>query len=200
MKDTAEGYCILILAAGSSSRMGKSKQLLPIGNTTLLRQVIQEAQLAKPSHIVVVLGANEQHHKSEIGSQSIEIVKNNDWERGIGSSIKVGVKYILEKHTQLKGLIISVCDQPYLRHKQFIKLIEVHSKTKKQIAASAYCNALGVPVLFDLSIAPALSELNDNQGAKEILKRHSEQIASVDFPKGEIDLDTIEDYNRFIQQ
>ena len=86
MSDSLEHIVIVILAAGSSSRMGEPKQLLPYNHTTLLGNAIEQAKKSDAQKIVLVLGANahliEEAHKSA----EVEFVINPDWENGMGSS------------------------------------------------------------------------------------------------------------------
>ena len=190
---------ILILAAGSSSRMGRSKQLLPIDGKPLLVKIVETALDADTGKVVVVLGANEDEHRKILENYPVEIISNPLWENGMGSSIKSGLKFIQQNNFNSQAVIISVCDQPHLSHSHLTALANGYLHTKKPIVASAYKNTIGVPVLFAQSMINDLLEIKDSDGAKKLVQQHAEQVYPVPFPLGAIDLDTMGDYNTFNQ-
>ena len=85
---------IILLAAGASSRMGQSKQLLLIEGEPLLLRSVKIALSGKPHHVVVVLGAGEHEHSNIIKHLPVEIVINTHWKNGMGSSIKAGLAHL----------------------------------------------------------------------------------------------------------
>lgn len=190
---------ILLLAAGSSSRMGQSKQLLAIQGKPLLQKSTEVALEASTGKVVVVLGANGEAHRNVLKDFPIEIIFNENWQSGMGSSIKAGLKYINQHHPESTAIIISVCDQPYLTSKHLNELVNLYNETQSKIVASSYKNTLGVPILFDQTNFEALRKITDDEGAKNIITTQGNQVVAVPFPLGEIDLDTMEDYNTFIQ-
>jgi molybdenum cofactor cytidylyltransferase len=190
---------IIILAAGSSSRMGRSKQLLEIEGEPLLCRCVKVALQVNPSSAVVILGANEKPHRDVIEKLPVRIISNHYWNTGMGSSIKTGLNYLLQSGAELDGVIIMVCDQPALTSDHLRKLIETFYKKKKTIIASGYSNSSGVPVLFGRSFFSNLLLLGDDHGAKKIVTQFPEQVETVAFPKGSLDLDTEEDYLNFLK-
>jgi len=190
---------IIVLAAGSSSRMGRSKQLLEIDGQPLLCSCVNQALAVNPSHVVVVLGANEKPHRELLEKLPVKIVSNFYWKTGMGSSIKTGLNYLLQSGGELDAVILMVCDQPALTSEHLVKLIEKFQERKKAIIASSYSNSNGVPVLFGRSFFSNLLLLNDDQGAKKIVQQFPDQVDAVVFPKGSIDLDTEDDYQNFLK-
>jgi len=190
---------IIVLAAGSSSRMGRSKQLLEIDGQPLLCRCVEHALAASPSRVVVVLGANEKPHRGLLEKLPVEIVSNFYWKTGMGSSIKTGLNYLIQSNGELDGVILMVCDQPALTSEHLLKLIQKFHEKKKAIIASSYSKSNGVPVLFSRSFFSNLLLLNDDQGAKKIVQQFPDQVETVAFPKGSIDLDTEEDYQKFLK-
>lgn len=191
---------ILLLAAGCSSRMGQSKQLLEINGIPLLRHSAQVAIAAGASAVVVVLGANEEPHRKALESVPVEIVVNHYWKDGMGSSIKTGLHYIIQEHGEAKSVLIMVCDQPALTAAHLSALFHQSARTEKKIAASAYDNTLGVPAVFGRSFFSNILMLRDDQGAKKIIDQFSDQVTSVPFSAGSIDLDTTSDYTKYLQE
>ena len=191
---------IIILAAGSSSRMGRSKQLLEIEGEPLLCRCVRVAQAVNSNQVVVILGANEKAHREIIDKLPVHIISNYYWKTGMGSSIKTGINYLIQEVSELEAVIIMVCDQPALTAEHLEKLIQKFNQTKKSIIASSYSNSNGVPVLFGRSFFSNLLLLSDDQGAKKIIQQFPGQVATVEFPKGSFDLDTEEDYQNYLKQ
>jgi molybdenum cofactor cytidylyltransferase len=191
-------YGIIILAAGNSSRLGRSKQLLPYQNKTLLRNAVEQSLLVPQSSILVVTGAFKEIVENELNNDQILVRYNADWETGMASSIKAGVSEMLLHYPSLDALLITVCDQPFLNTEIMSSLIAEHNKTNKSIVASAYNDTLGTPVLFSKKYFLQLQELEGQEGAKKIIMKHAEDTASVNFPQGGIDIDTGEDYRNLL--
>lgn len=180
---------IIIIAAGASNRLGQPKQLLKLQGETLLNRTINEA--AKVSErIIVVLGAHFQDISKTITNNSVTIIHNETWAEGMASSIREGLLLCLDA----PRVIISICDQPYLTGDIFEKLIAFSNLTGKPIVASDYGGVLGVPILFEKEIFEQLLELKGDKGARSILPKYKGEIGEVPFEKGEIDIDTIEEW------
>ena len=189
---------IVILAAGNSSRLGRPKQLLEYKESTLLKNTISEALNVPNSFVIVVTGANNQNIEKDLDSAAITLCFNEDWETGMSSSISKGLKEILHLNPDSEKCIFAVCDQPFVTSSIFENLINEYHKTQKGIVASAYSETLGTPVLFHKKYFNELLDLKGQEGAKKIIKKYLEDTVSVPFAKGNIDIDTEEDYTTLI--
>jgi molybdenum cofactor cytidylyltransferase len=193
--ESSRESAILILAAGSSSRLGQSKQLLQYQGQSLLQRTSSLA-CAICRQVVVVLGSNFDNHAKEIANLSAYVVNNQDWQKGMGHSLKVGVKEILSRWPTAKAILVLVCDQPRLTQQHLELLIEWAANVPQSIVCSSYGTTLGVPALFKKEMFPKLLEIADNEGAKKLIQQHAEQVVSIPFRGGEIDIDTPEDLNK----
>ena len=191
-----KNYGVLILAAGASRRMGTSKQLLQIDGQSLLRKTIQTALAISPFQCAVVLGADFEVHVKEIEGLPVEGIHNPEWDNGIGSSIKAGIRSL--QRNPPDAFFILVCDQPLLTHSHLKRMADRYESTGSAIVASTYQEIAGVPALFDWSVSEKLLQLEDNEGAKKIIKAMCTSF--VDFEGGETDLDTEGDYNQFLNK
>jgi len=186
---------IIILAAGSSSRLGQPKQLLAYKNATLLRHSINQASAVPNTIIFAVTGSHKDLIEKEVQDFEITISHNPDWESGMSSSIKKGLTDLLTEYPDCESCIFAVCDQPFVTHAVFENLIAEYQKSHKAIIASAYAETLGTPVLFDKKYFNELLQLKGQEGAKKIITRFAEDVIAVPFEKGNIDIDTMEDYS-----
>lgn len=189
---------IIILAAGRSARLGSLKQLLLFKHKTLLQHTIDEASATGASPIIVVTGAYAKAIETSMDNDKVEIVFNESWEEGKGSGIVAGVKKIITSYKNVQNIILAVCDQPYVTAALFLQLNQTQLESGKNIVASAYADTLGTPVLFTRKYFQQLLDLIKEEGAKKILMTYNEDVASVDFPQGYIDIDTQEDYEGFL--
>lgn len=191
-------YGAIILAAGGSTRMGQSKQMLDIRGQKLLPKTIGTVLRSHIQSVVVVLGARAEDHIKMIKEFPVEVVQNKDWAKGMGNSLKAALLHLIASHPALDAVIVLVCDQPLLESQNVQNLISAFEESRKPVIASRYSGMPGVPALFDRSYFDKLSTLPDDQGAKKIILQNRTDVLEVDFAGGEVDLDTPEDYDTFM--
>lgn len=192
-----KNIAIIILAAGSSSRLGRPKQLLELDGNTLLQKSITTA-LEVSKNVIVVLGANNKLIRSTISNFPIKIVLNEDWETGMSSSIRSGMKAINESNTQ--GVLIMLCDQPHVDALLLKKMFSIFERRGQSIIASEYEQKVGVPAIFDISFFQKLKTLEGKKGAKPLIMNNLKKVDRVVFEKGKIDIDTEEAWEEFKKQ
>jgi molybdenum cofactor cytidylyltransferase len=176
---------VIILAAGSSSRMGQSKQLLPWKDGTLLSHAIQTAMNSKAGKVYVVAGKD----KDLVKDFPVSVVINESWEKGIGSSIKAGVKAAKDS----EAILLMTCDMPFVASDHLNNIIEHYIKTNQKIVASKYLGTIGIPALFSREMFDELMMIGDDEGAKKIISNIKYRMSNVDLKSG-TDIDTPEDY------
>jgi molybdenum cofactor cytidylyltransferase len=183
----------VVLAAGKSSRIGQPKQLLEFRGKTLVYRAVDAAIEANCSPVIVVTGDVHAEVKNALAATKAILVQNSHWRRGIGTSIRVGMRYVIDNAPDVDAALLLVCDQPFVDFDVLSALIALHFKTRKPIVASGYADTLGVPALFHHSIFPELLRLSGDAGAKPIILCNRERVAELPFPLGKIDIDNLED-------
>ena len=162
--------------------------------------MINEAQRTTAKHVVVVLGANASLITGKVkasGTRTFFVV-NDNWGCGISSSIHTGVAKSIELSPETAGVMLMVCDQPFVKFTHLQKLVEAHRETRKPIVASHYQGAAGTPVFFNSRYYDDLLKLEGDTGAKKIIAEHKDDVFLVEFAGGEVDIDTEEDYKRIL--
>jgi len=191
---------IIILAAGSSSRMGQPKQRLVYQDKTLLQRAIEAAKGVQAHALLVVLGANNQTILDDVDSKHLDIVINPEWEQGMSSSIKSGITALQTLYPKVNDVLMMLCDQPFVGTELLIKLIEAKPPTDDAIVACKYKDTIGVPVLFSKDWFADLQDLKGEDGAKKLLLIHQNKVVTVPFDQGSIDIDTPDDYQQLLNK
>jgi len=187
----------IVLAAGSSSRMGRPKQLLKIGGVTLVDRTITVARGAGFTRPVLVLGA----HADTISRQSqmachCDIVVNQDFHKGQSSSLVAGIRHILGT---CDGAVVMLCDQPFLHAKLIRELTDVFISVKPDFLYPVHKQQRGNPVVLNSSVFQKLLNATGDQGARFLLNDSSLHIVAhdVDDPAVLIDIDTPAEYEKY---
>ncbi|MFX0556992.1 nucleotidyltransferase family protein [Maribacter sp. CXY002] len=191
---------IVIVAAGSASRMGQIKQLLPWKGSSLLEHAITTLLKVQNQDIVLVLGSKAHEILDKTDLTKIETVVNQKWEKGIGSSIAYGIQHLLNKKNQYEGVLVCLADQPLLSTAYYQSLIEDFKVDTAQIIATNYEKGPGVPAVFPNSLFIELSLLDEDYGAKHILRSNKVPLKLKNAGTQIADIDTIEDYKTLCQQ
>ena len=168
--------------------------MLPYNDKSLLQHVISEAISSYASPVIVVLGANSDLVSKEIDKSKVYMIENDEWEEGMASSVRIGLSTLLKIFPSADAVIFMVCDQPYVSASLLNDLINTQVDTCKPIVACNYGETIGPPALFHRSFFEELMQLKGDAGARKIIQQHGDEVVTVLFPKGKIDIDTKEDY------
>lgn len=191
---------IIILAAGSSSRLGKPKQLLNYQGQNLLNHAIETATVSNAGSVIVVLGSNATEIEKQIHTDNVYIVFNENYEEGMASSIRCGLEASQKLPTPVNAIILMLCDQPFVNTSLLNDIIKTHKDTDKAIVSCSYVNTFGPPTLFHKSIFNELLELKGDIGARKIIHDHINDTATIPFEVGEVDIDTEADFQKLINK
>jgi molybdenum cofactor cytidylyltransferase len=187
-------FGIVVLAAGSSTRMGSPKQLLDYGGKPLLRHAADVALRSMCyGDVMVVLGSHAHELRPALAGLPVTILENRRWEEGMGTSIQTGVAHA--EATRLDGVILALGDQPLITPESLDRLIHTHIETGHPIVAAQYAGTVGVPVFFSREFFPDLLALKPQQGCKGVILSHPEHAFHLACPEAEIDIDTPQDYS-----
>lgn len=189
---------LIVLAAGESSRMGKPKQLLPFGKTTLLRHAVLTATQTALYPIITVLGAHSEACREQIRDLPVHIVTNRNWEMGMGSSIGFGIETLLRIAPRSYGVLLMLHDQPLITNERLAKLVALKRSSHALIVSSSYEGTVGVPAIFDRKLFVALQGLRGVEGAKKVLNAHASKVLTVPTPEAAWDIDTPEEYQTLV--
>lgn len=183
---------VLLLAAGSSTRLGRPKQLLSWGTTTLLRHSAETALAAELGPVIVVLGAVDEPCREALRELPVRVVGNPLWEEGMGSSIAAGMASISEADAE--GVLIALADQPAVTAETMRGLAKAFRRGESSMVASAYAGTHGPPAVFAARMFGRLRGLSGKAGAKALFA--DGEVTGVPCPEAELDIDTEADLQR----
>ncbi|GAB4127245.1 MAG: hypothetical protein OHK0050_40470 [Roseiflexaceae bacterium] len=182
----------LILAAGSSSRMGRPKQLLDWGGRPLVRVVAEHALAAALDQVLVVTGAEQYAVEQALADLPVRFIHNPHYAEGQSGSLRVGVAAL---PTDAEQVLVLLGDQPFVTP-AIINAILAAGQRGAAIVAPHYAGVRGNPVLFARPLFAELLAIRGDQGARSILAADPARITMVTFddPRPQIDIDTPEIY------
>ena len=179
----------LVLAAGASTRLGQPKQLLEYQGELLVERAVRVAREAGAHAVFVVLGAHYQPIFRVLSNidPPVRVLLNQGWQQGMGNSIALGAA--AADRDGVDDLLVLTCDQIHVTA-EHLRLL-VRASRRDHVVASVYAEHRGVPALFPEFSFHALQELRGDTGARDLLQK--EDVLSVPFPLGDIDIDTPKD-------
>jgi molybdenum cofactor cytidylyltransferase len=183
----------IVLAAGASTRLGQPKQLLQMNGESLLHRTIRLAEKAGCAPIFVVLGFEAERMRREAADLDVRVVSNPKWQSGLGSSLRSGMEALMKESQLPQKVALLLSDQPMLSSEILFNLVKNSAEIGSLIVASSYTGRLGVPAVFRKELYPDLQKVEGDKGAREVIQRYRDQTASIDFPEGAIDIDTVQD-------
>jgi molybdenum cofactor cytidylyltransferase len=182
----------VILAAGRSTRMGKAKQLLPLGASTVLETTIANVQRSAASEVILVLGAAADRIRRQTG---IQTVFNSDYEKGMASSLQVGISAV---SPLASSVLVVLGDQPFVQAETLDHLIHEHAQAADCVLIPTWQGRRGNPVLIPRGLFPGIALLEGDTGFRALFAAHPEQVQNVEVKDEGIllDIDSEEDYRR----
>ena len=213
MSSTAYHTAAIILAAGSSSRMGggRHKLLLPLHNRPVLAHVLDAVLASQARPVILLLGHQAEQVRAHIASfathPDLHIIENTDYLQGMSTSLRLGIQtlqinsYTKSPDKEVDSVLVLLGDQPLILAQDINTLIATYRIAGKKIIAPTYEGKRGNPILFDASLFPELLEITGDEGGRSVLERHRDEIATVAMgnPLANIDVDTWEAYQRVVE-
>jgi molybdenum cofactor cytidylyltransferase len=176
----------IVLAAGSSTRFGTTKQLAEIDGKPMVRRAVHLAEYACEDRYVLVAGNRWMDVHDACSPLNGYLVINDDFKTGIASSIATGVKAVSES---AEALLLMLADQPLITERYIDRMIKAWSESKTSIVCSEFANTVGPPVIFPSAYFPELSQLEGDKGARPLLELHAENVIRLPFEGAAMDID-----------
>jgi molybdenum cofactor cytidylyltransferase len=185
----------VILAAGPSTRLGYSKQLIIHEGEPLVRRAAIAAVEAGASPVIVVLGADVAEIAPVLSLlPSVTLVINDDWNTGLASSLATGLR-ALSQNVSRDGVLVMLADQPLIDATALKQLLDAFDN-EHRIIASEYDDTIGVPVVIGREHVPDLMALKGDAGAGAWLRKRIAEVTRIPMATAAMDVDTPSDAER----
>jgi len=180
----------IVLAAGSSKRLGRAKQLIEIDGETLLRRAVRFALLTSPVECLVVLDRDATPLMSELEGLAARALPIADADTGMAASLRAGIAALDPRSA---GALIVLTDQPALTSTHLEALCERWRSEPERAVASQYSNVLGVPAMLPRKWFAEMATLQGDVGARELLRRRRDDVTAIRADELARDIDTPDD-------
>ncbi len=188
----------ILLAAGTSSRMGSNKLLFDLEGESVLRRAARRALEGGLRPLVVVLGHQAERARPELSGLDCRTVVNPGFEQGITTSLHAGMEILPE---EVAGLAVLLADMPYVTAEMISGLVERYRTSEAPLVVSCYDGIDAPPMVYDRCLFAELREMADGRCGKRVVKRHRQEAEVVSRPPEALtDLDVPEDYERVLSR
>ena len=183
----------IILAAGSSRRMGSQKLLLPFGQSTIIETVIDQVLDSSVDQVMVVLGADQEKIRNAIGQKPVQFCHNKAHEEGMLSSVICGIRSL---PPDAVTALIFLGDQPGIPSHVTNQVMDAYNEELFGIVIPVYNHRRGHPLLVDMKYRKEVEKLDLEQGLRSLRHHFPEDVLEVEVnePGILVDIDTREDY------
>jgi molybdenum cofactor cytidylyltransferase len=184
----------ILLAAGTSSRMGENKLLLEIGGEPLVARVARRALAGGLDPLVVVVGHEAARSRAALAGVDCRIVENADYASGQPSSVAAGIAALSGAALGVEAAMILLADMPFVTPEIVRGLIARRRESGARLVVSRYGDVQAPPALYDRSLFDELSRMTDGRCGREVIARHRDAAMFVALPADRLaDLDTPDD-------
>jgi molybdenum cofactor cytidylyltransferase len=185
----------ILLAAGTSSRMGSNKLLFELEGESVLRRAAKRALAGGLSPLVVVLGHESDKTARELEGLPCEWALNPLYEQGINSSLKSGIMAV--QGFKATAALVMLADMPFVTSEMIAEMIARYRTTEALLVISDYDGVNAPPMVYDRSLFMELLMMTGEGCGRQVVKRHRSEAEVLPWPVAALaDLDVPEDYAR----
>ncbi|EEG77312.1 nucleotidyltransferase family protein [Dethiobacter alkaliphilus] len=186
----------IVLAAGTSSRLKRPKQLLDYQGRPLIRHAVETVVNSNVEQVLVVVGAASEEVSAALQGLPVQIVKNKAYACGQSTSVRAGLK-ALAQDSPPEGVLFALGDQPLVTGKT-IDILLAAFKHQRGIVVPYHEETPGNPVIFAKQFLPYFNSLRGDVGGRQLIKRFNKEVHRVDVedPGVVFDIDNWEDYEK----
>ncbi len=181
----------VVLAAGTSSRMGVNKLLLRMGGSTVLARAVRTASAGGLDPVLVVVGHEGARIRAELTGLPCIPVPNPEYARGMSTSLRAGIAAV---PADAVAAVVMLADMPFVRAEMVAALLERFCGGAAPLVVSVYGDVPAPPTLYGRALFDELGGAGGEAGGKSVIDRHRAEAIEVAWPVSALaDLDAPED-------
>lgn len=190
--------CAIVLAAGRSERMGTQKLLLALKDKPIIAKVVDELSRTALGQITVVVGRDGDRIEAALAGRAVTFVRNPEISGDMLSSIRCGLRAL---PPECEAVMVVLGDQPGINGELVTELVETYRKSSRGIVLLMHQNKRGHPVIFAAKYREEMLTCYEDVGLHGLLDAHPDEVVSVSVSVSKTleDLDTPEDYDRYLR-
>lgn len=177
--DRRDDVAGVILAAGTSSRMGRNKLLLQLGDRSVLRRAVDTALAAGLNPVLVVVGHQRDQAEAELRDARCALVVNPDYQAGVNTSLRTGIRAVPDG---CPAAVVMLADMPLVTEAMLRTMLEQYRGGRAPLVVSSYEGVDAPPILYDRSLFDELRVLEGEGCGKKVVKRHTEEALRLPWP------------------
>ncbi len=183
----------VVLAAGSSTRMGRNKLLLELGGETLVRRTVRTVIAAGLDRVLVVLGHEAERVEAELAGLPCSPLVNPGHAQGVGTSLRLGVG----RAGEADAVVVVLADMPFVTASMIAAVVADYRSKRVPLVVSRYGDVEAPPILYDRALFAELLSVPDERCAKRVVRQHRAEAGFLDWPEAALrDIDVAQDYEQ----
>jgi molybdenum cofactor cytidylyltransferase len=185
----------VVLAAGSATRMGGGKLLLPVGGRPMVQRVVDASLASRVCRTIVVVGNEADAVLGTLGDRPVDIVVNDDYANGMSTSLRAGLTAV---DAEAEGALILLGDQPFVSAALLDELIDRFGTCGKPVVRPVWEGLPGNPVLIRATLFPELMRERGDVGGRRVVDRRPDEVCLVPIrdPHELVDIDSPDEYEK----
>ncbi len=181
----------IVLGAGSSRRLERPKQSLPLGDTTLLGWVMRDVESSSLERVVLVVGGAAGEALADLKLERAQVIHNDAHREGCAASLLAG----LDAAGPAEAIMLLLGDMPGVDAEVIDEVRAGWQGDRPWAAVTSYRGQLGHPFVFSAEAFPALRALHGDKAVWKLVDRHPGRVLRVPVERAlPRDVDTWEDY------
>lgn len=192
--DSADDVAGIVLAAGTSSRMGHNKLLIDLDGEPVVRRATRNAADAGLDPLLVILGFEADLVRRGLEGIAYEEILNPDYDRGINRSVQLGIQQV---QGRVAAAVVILADMPFVTVEMIAAVAERYRRSKPPLVISQYGGVRAPPTLYDHTLFSEFSESDGEGCGRRVVRRHRDEAAVLEWPADALtDLDRPDDVER----
>jgi molybdenum cofactor cytidylyltransferase len=181
----------IVLGAGASKRLGRPKQTLPFGDTTLLGHVMRDVEASALERVVLVVGGAAEEALAGLDLRRAQVARNDSYGTGCASSLLAG----LDAAGDCDAVMLILGDMPGVDGAAIDAVAAAWQAAPSWAALTSWRGTLGHPFVFAADAFSDLRELHGDKAVWKLVERHPERVRDIELDRPlPRDVDTWDDY------